>query len=279
MPKLVSLIAFYPDRLPTVSSAFPPSLRVQIHLAGSQKLRTQRPVFTYHDAKPGFAEEDLDEFDKVSARMAWSRVLGCLRRSFGGKLDEVDLERIWDEHCALEFVEKDASKTMTTMIKDPYVNHVPVMTGGVGHEDVERFYNEFFIPGTPEDFKMKTLSRTIGTDRIVDEFHVQFTHDHEFSWMLPGVPPTGKKVEVAAVSIVCIRGGKLYHEHIYWDQASVLLQVGLLDPRLVPKTFQTKEKGKEREVRRIPVLGAEAARKVLDEEDGESNQLLPGWRA
>ena len=212
MPKLISLVAYYPSYLPTVASAFPPSLKVQIHLAESQKIRTSRPAFVYPDAKPGFAEEDLDEYDKVSTRMAWSRVLGCLRQAFGGKVDEVDLERIWDEHCALEFVEKNAAKTMATMIEHPYVNHVPVMTGGIGKTDVERFYNDFFIPGNPSDLQMKTLSRTVGTDRIVDEMYVQFTHDQEICWMLPGVPATGKRVEVALVSVVCIRGGKLYHE-------------------------------------------------------------------
>ena len=95
--------------------------------------------------------------------------------------------------------------------------------------------------------------------------------------MLPGVPPTGKKVEIVVVGVICIRGEKLYHEHIHWDQASVLVQIGLLDPNLVPKGFKTTEAGREKEVKRLPVVGAEGARKVVDETVGKSNELIPGW--
>ena len=95
--------------------------------------------------------------------------------------------------------------------------------------------------------------------------------------MLPGIPPTGKKVETIIVAVVCVRGEKLYHEHIHWDQASVLVQVGLLDPALVPKTFTTTEAGKEKEVKRLPVVGVEGARKVVDEKQGKSNELIVGW--
>jgi hypothetical protein len=95
--------------------------------------------------------------------------------------------------------------------------------------------------------------------------------------MLPGVPATGKKVEVVLVSVVCIRGGKLYHEHIHWDQATVLVQIGLLDPDLVPDSFKTTQEGKEKDVKRLPVQGREAARKVVNESRGKSNELIPGW--
>lgn len=123
---------------------------------------------------------------------------------------------------------------------------------------------------------MRLLSRTVGTDRIVDEMHVSFKHTQSIPWLLPGVPPTDKFVEIALVSVVCIRGGKLYHEHIYWDQASVLVQIGLLDPKLVPKGFKIKE-GAKGKVQRLPVVGGEAARKVVDEESEESNELVPDW--
>lgn len=115
---------------------------------------------------------------------------------------------------------------------------------------------------------MKLISRTVGTDRVVDEIFVSFQHTQEIPWMLPGVEPTGKLVEVALVAVVCIRGGKLYHEHIYWDQASVLVQVGLIDPSLLPG-------GKE--TGRLPVVDGSGARKVLDLEGIPSNQLLRGW--
>lgn len=125
--------------------------------------------------------------------------------------------------------------------------------------------------------KLKLLSRTVGVDRVVDEMLITFRHTQEIPWMLPGVPPTDKKVEVILVSVVCIRGGKLYHEHIHWDQATVLVQVGLLDPKLVPETFKTAEEGREKEVKRLPVCGREAARKAVDEHDGKSNELIPDW--
>ena len=115
-----------------------------------------------------------------------------------------------------------------------------------GATDLARFYAEHFIPKCPKDTRLVPISRTIGVDRLVDEMLFCFTHDIEIDWMLPGIPPTGRPVEIPLVAIVNFRGDKLYHEHIYWDQASVLMQIGLLDP-----------KG-------LPVVGAESARRVLN---------------
>jgi len=173
-------------------------------------------------------------------------------------------------YSAVEFVTRDAEKTLATMISKPYVNHVPTLTGGIGRKDLLRFYADFFIPSNPPSIKLKLLSRTIGSDRVVDEMYVTFKHTQEIPWMLPGVPATDKEVEVALVSVVCIRGGKLYHEHIYWDQASVLVQLGLIDPMYIPAAF----KGK---VDRLPVAGRESARKVLDEDTEPSNKLMKDW--
>ena len=153
------------------------------------------------------------------------------------------------------------------MVTEPYVNHIPTCTGGTGYEDLRRFYDEFFIPGNPPSLKMRLISRTVGTDRVVDELHVSFCHTQTIPWMLPGIQPTGKDVAVALVAIVCIRGGKLYHEHIYWDQATVLFQLGLLDANLVP--------GQMKEV--LPVVGAESAQKVINEKSVASNGLIAGW--
>jgi carboxymethylenebutenolidase len=147
---------------------------------------------------------------------------------------------------------------MKTMVPEPYVNHIPVMTGGVGHRDLARFYENHFIPKCPKDTKLVPISRTIGADRLVDEMLFSFTHDIEIDWMLPGVKPTGKHVEVPLVAIVNFRGDKLYHEHIYWDQASVLVQIGLLDAKL------------------LPVSGVETARKLVDE-TVPSNTLMARW--
>lgn len=164
-----------------------------------------------------------------------------------------------------------------TTHKAPHVTYVPTLTGGVGTEELQQFYSQFFIDSNPESTKLTLLSRTVGADRVVDELHVAFKHTSEMPWILPGVPPTNKKVEVIVVSIVTLRGGKLYHEHVYWDQASVLVQTGLLDPKLVP------DKAKSRGVARLPVVGKDAARRVLgtdlnDEEEGEAdNDLIKGW--
>lgn len=259
IPKLVALVAYYPPYMPSASTAFPPSLDVLIHLASSQNFGTRHPSHTYPDTSPGFAESDLDDYDKVDARLSWSRTLGVVRRAFG---IYVDLEPIWDHHTELEFAKKDADATMKTMVSEPYVNHVPTMMAGIGHKDLRRFYKEFFIPGNAPDMAIKVLSRTVGTDRVVDEMLCTFTHTVELPWMLPGVPTTGKKVEVVVVGTICIRGGKLYHEHIHWDQASVLVQIGLLDPEVVPKGFKTSEEGREKEVKRLPVVGAEGAKRL-----------------
>ncbi|GKT45142.1 uncharacterized protein ColSpa_05323 [Colletotrichum spaethianum] len=158
--------------------------------------------------------------------------------------------------------------------KSPHVTHIPTLTGGIGASELERFYNQFF--GNPPSMKLTLISRTIGADRVVDEVHVRFKHTEEMPWILPGVPATSKRVEVLVVSIVGLKGGKLYHEHVYWDQASVLVQIGLLDPKIVP------DAARKNGVQRLPVVGREAARRVLkgwdpDDEGEADNELILGW--
>lgn len=154
------------------------------------------------------------------------------------------LSELWEEHTAHEFSTRDTERTLATMVEDAYVNHVPVMTGGRGKNELRAFYSTDFIPKMPPDTKLTPVSRTVGEDQLVDEMIFSFTHTLEMPWMLPGVAPTNKRVEIPLVVIVKFRDGKLAHEHIYWDQASVLKQIGLLDD---PK---------------LPVFGAETARKV-----------------
>jgi carboxymethylenebutenolidase len=160
--------------------------------------------------------------------------------------DQEVLARLWEEHVRHEFATKSTDETLATMIEDAYVNHVPVMTGGSGKPELRQFYSTHFIPKMPPDLEMLPVSRTIGTDQLVEEMVLKFTHSIVIDWMLPGIAPTGRRVEVALVVVVHFRDGKLAHEHIYWDQASVLAQLGLIDPD------------------RLPVAGAESARKVLD---------------
>jgi carboxymethylenebutenolidase len=155
-----------------------------------------------------------------------------------------DLLKLWEEHTAHEFVTRDTEATLATMVEDAYVNHIPVMTGGAGKAALRQFYARDFIPSMPPDTTLTPVSRTVGQNQLVDEMIFSFTHTQEMPWMLPGVAPTNRRVEVALVAIVRFRDGKLAHEHIYWDQASVLQQIGLLTDRS------------------LPVCGAEAARKV-----------------
>jgi carboxymethylenebutenolidase len=156
------------------------------------------------------------------------------------------LSRLWDEHVRHEFSTRHTKHTLATMVEDAYVNHIPTLTGGVGRDELREFYSNRFIPQMPPDTEMTPVSRTIGNDQLVDEMIFKFTHTIRMDWMLPGVEPTGKRVEVPLVAIVRFKNDKLAHEHIYWDQASVLVQIGLIDPA------------------KLPVVGVESARKVLD---------------
>lgn len=159
---------------------------------------------------------------------------------------DTDLRAVLDEHLAGEFEGHDAAATMKTMSEAPYLNHVPTMTGGSGRAAVERFYRDEFIPSWPDDTRTQPLSRTIGERQVVDELVVSFTHDRPMLFMLPGVEPTGRRVVLPHAVVVGFEGGKVHHEHVYWDQASLLVQVGLLDPSL------------------LPVTGAEQAQHLLD---------------
>src|SRR5262245_7313539 len=145
-----------------------------------------------------------------------------------------------------EFVLKDVDATMRTMTANPHLTHMPTLTGGVGFDGVRNYYPEHFVGHWPADTKIIPISRTVGTDQIVDEFIVCFTHDIPIDTMLPGVPPTNKYVELPLIAVVKFEGGKVAHEHIYWDQASLLVQVGLLDPT------------------KLPVTGRDQAKKLLD---------------
>src|SRR6266478_10642 len=168
----------------------------------------------------------------------------------GAKLDAAQeaLRALWEEHVQCEFATHNTDDTLARMVADAYVNHIPVLTGGVGREQLREFYSKRFIPQMPPDTEMIPISRTIGGDQLVDEMVFKFTHTISMDWMLPGVAPTGKRVEIPLVAIVQFRDGKLAHEHIYWDQASVLVQLGLLDPA------------------KLPVAGVESARKAMDKQ-------------
>lgn len=145
-----------------------------------------------------------------------------------------DLGAIFDEHVAHEFIDHDVEATMKTMTAHPYVFNVATMTGGFGRAGVQNFYQKYFVGKMPADTQVSRISRTVGKERVVDELILSFTHDVPLEFMLPGIPPTGRKVELPHVVVMKFEGGKVAHEHIYWDQGSLLAQVGLLDPTQLP---------------------------------------------
>jgi carboxymethylenebutenolidase len=145
-----------------------------------------------------------------------------------------DLGELFDGHVAREFADRDVEAAMETMTPEPYVHCVPVMTGGVGGREVRRFYSQHFINQIPKDARVTPISRTIGRDQIVVELILSFTHDTQWDYLLPGIPPTGKRVDLPHVVVMKFEGGKVAHERLYWDQASLLVQVGLLEPANFP---------------------------------------------
>lgn len=223
----------------------PPEAQAKIHAAlDAHPLVT---LYDYPEQDHAFARVGGAHYNSEAAELANLRTLAFfVRHLTGAAAPRASLSDLWDEHVKHEFATRHTEDTLATMVEDAYVNHVPVLTGGVGREQLRTFYSERFIPRMPPDTRMTAVSRTVGDDRLVDEMVFEFTHTIEMDWMLPGIAPTGKPVKVALVVIVGFRDGRLAHEHIYWDQASVLAQLGLIDSD------------------KLPVAGAEAAEKVLD---------------
>jgi carboxymethylenebutenolidase len=161
-----------------------------------------------------------------------------------------NLVAIWEEHLRSEFVSRHVDAPTDTMVSDPYVNHVPTMTGGIGRDELKRFYKYHFVNANPPDIEITPVSRTVGTDSIVDEMVVKFTHTCVIDFLLPGIPPTGRRVEMPIVVVAQFRDGKLASEHIYWDQ----------DPA------------------GLPIAGVEIARKVLDRTLPSNRMMAHEWQ-
>lgn len=234
----------------------PPEAQERIRkVLGTNDLAT---VHVYAEREHAFARPGGEHYHAADAELANLRSLEFFVTHLAGAglaSAQQTLSSRWDDHVKYEFATRNTDDTLETMVPDSYVNHVPVMTGGVGHDELREFYSQRFIPQMPPDTSMTPVSRTIGVDRVVDEMVFEFTHTSKMDWMLPGVEPTGKHVRVALVVIVHFRDGKLAHEHIYWDQASVLAQLGLIDST------------------KLPVAGVESAEKVLNPKL-PSNELM-----
>ncbi|RAL13329.1 uncharacterized protein BO97DRAFT_388432 [Aspergillus homomorphus CBS 101889] len=293
--KLCALIAYYPTEIPGPASRYTASMRVLVHLANQtvnvhypptktghkgtvvrkqvgpglgtgDRLALGYPAFSYVGALPGFAEHDLEEYSRIPAQLAWSRTLTALQRGFK---KEVDLETVWDNMQEARYFSTNTSsllpspspntETDTDTPPPPSALYTPTLQGATGHNPLQDFYVTNFHASKPPSMRLQLLSRTQGADSLVDELLMTFVHSQPMQWILPGVPPTHKEVRIVIVSIARLGGGdsRLYSEHVYWDQASVLVQVGLLDPAVVP--------GEHPGLRRLPVVGGEGAAAVLAE--------------
>jgi carboxymethylenebutenolidase len=225
----------------------PPEAQKQIH--GALDSNSLVTIYDYPGQDHAFGRSGGAHYDAPAAELANLRTLEFFVHHLAGDgfaNAQKSLSDKWDEHVKYEFATRETEDTLKTMVSDAYVNHVPVLTGGVGHDELRDFYSQRFIPQMPPDTSMTPVSRTIGVDRVVDEMVFEFTHSIKMDWMLPGVPPTNKHVKVPLIVVVHFRDGKLAHEHIYWDQASVLTQLGLIDAKT------------------LPVAGVETAEKVLN---------------
>ena len=213
-------------------------------------------VFDYPDAAPGFALPGRAAFDKRVDSLAHSRTLAVLRPALG---PHYDLVALFGAHVHHEFVTRDVDATMTTMIDEPYVNHVPTLAGGVGHDMLKRFYAHHFVHQNSHERSSTLVSQTLGPDRVVLETVVRFRHDHMLDRYFPGIEPSGRMVEIPTLLLVKFRGDKVCHEHIYWDQGSALMQIGALDGT------------------GLPIAGATAAAKVIDETRPSNIFMQDAW--
>ncbi|KAK9234459.1 hypothetical protein V1525DRAFT_58577 [Lipomyces kononenkoae] len=249
-----------------------------LHLASRDALEKTDSLtpYTYPGAlSSGFVLPGHVDFKPSLASLAHTRTITFLKKYLQGPF--FDLEAIWDEHTYFEFENRSVPRTMSTMVREPYVNHIPTLAGGVGRSKLAQFYQDHFVYNNPDDTALELVSRTVGVDRVIDEFIFSFTHTKEIDWLIPGIPPTNKHLRIPFTAIVNIRGDRLYHEHISWDQATVLVQLGLM-PEYLPFPYplpggKLPAPGKRFEYR-VPAAGVETARKLEDESSIPSNKMF-----
>jgi carboxymethylenebutenolidase len=157
------------------------------HKAGTQHILMKKDLvrkdktYYYPNVNPFFVLPSHTSFHASSASVSHTRTLSFLKPILGGPI--FDLESIWIEHTEFEFGERAVDKTMSTMVQEPYVNHIPTLTGGIGREKLTSFYRNHFIFNNPEDTALELISRTVGIDRVIDEFIFSFTHDRVIDWL------------------------------------------------------------------------------------------------
>jgi carboxymethylenebutenolidase len=149
-------------------------------------------------------------------------------------MNEADMVALWDQHTYYEFALKNAGLAVSTMVDDARVMHLPTMSGASGKEQLRRYYADVFIPAIPDGTVQELICRSLGTASIVDEAILVFPHDREIPFLAPGVKPTGRTLEVPFVVVVRFRDQLMESERLYWDQAAVLAQLGLVTAGELP---------------------------------------------
>lgn len=266
----------YSDTSSTLTPSSVPSVQ---HIAGAPTSKDPLPRtpqvtgYSYPSSPTfAFATPLTTNFHYANDSVSHTRNLTFLKPHLGGPF--FDLEAIWDEHTYYEFSTRSVPDTMSTMVEEPYVNHIPTITGGIGRERLTDFYANHFVHANPPDTELELISRTVGIDRVIDEFIFCFTHTVEIPWLIPGIPPTGRKAQIPFTAVVNIRGDRLYHEHISWDQATLLRQLGLL-PEYLPLPEDVKVEGKQGRLEfRVPAAGMETAMKMRDKNCVASNEMF-----
>ncbi|KAH8700328.1 hypothetical protein BGW36DRAFT_446873 [Talaromyces proteolyticus] len=245
------------------------------HLAGKaapNRLQRNKDLMQYDYPETKSAQFGVPfqrDFHYNAEAISHTRNLTFLKQIAGGPF--FDLEQIWEEHTYYEFENRSVEHTMSTMVQEPYVNHVPTLTGGIGREELTTFYRDHFIWKNPKNTTLELISRTTGIDRVVDEFIFKFQHDIEVDWLIPGIAPTYRDLEIPFMAVVNIRGDRLYHEHITWDQGTVLMQLGMM-PAYLP--LDDAKTGEEKRISKVPVFGRETSSKLRDKSSVESNTLF-----
>ncbi|RMD41169.1 hypothetical protein DV735_g3956, partial [Chaetothyriales sp. CBS 134920] len=284
VPEIVGAVV-YADESSEEAASSHTSIPTVVHIAGKAAASIKGPEglrkFYYRTTQSSkFATPFHPHFHYNAEALTHTRNLTHLKPLLGGPY--FDLDTIWDEHTYYEFADRSVEHTMSTMVQEPYVNHVPTLTGGIGREALTQFYRNNFIFNNSADTELELISRVIGIDRVVDEFIFKFTHDREIDWLIPGIPPTQKKVEVPFTAVVNIRGDRLYHEHIAWDQCTVLRQLGLM-PEYLPYPYPLPQPATEKAGHtnaagvvefRVPTLGLEVSHKMRDRNSVKSNEMF-----
>lgn len=159
-----------------------PMLRHMVGTTSATRSEGSHKVYAYPKLiSDNFALPFQPSFSYSSDALSHTRNLEFLKPLMDGP--HFDLEAIWDEHTHYEFTARSVEHTMSTMVQEPYVNHVPTLTGGVGRENLTAFYRDHFIFSNSADTELELISRTVGIDRVVDEFIFKFTHNQQIDWM------------------------------------------------------------------------------------------------